>query len=45
MFSFFVNYDFESRISFNQIEFNENTIKERINRFRDKEIIFTMKNI
>ncbi len=43
--SFFANYEFESRMSFDQIEFNENTIRERINRFKDKEIMSIMKNI
>jgi hypothetical protein len=45
MFSFLANYEFESRMSFDQIEFDENTTRERVNRFRSKEIIFTMKNI
>jgi hypothetical protein len=45
MFSFFANYEFESRMSFDQIEFDENTIKERINRIKRKEIVFTMKSI
>ncbi len=36
MFSFLVNYEFESRMNFDQIEFDENTIKERINRIKDK---------
>ncbi len=45
MFSFLANYEFESRMSFDQIEFDENTAKERVNRFRDREIVFTMKNI
>jgi hypothetical protein len=45
MFSFLANYKFESRMSFDQIEFDENTIKKRVNRFRDREIVFTMKNI
>ncbi len=41
MFSFLANYEFESRMSFDQIEFDENTAKDRINRFRDRKIIFT----
>ncbi len=45
MFSFFANYEFESRMSFDQIEFNENTIRNRVNRFKNKEIIFIMKSI
>jgi hypothetical protein len=45
MSSFLANYEFESRMSFDQIEFNENTIKKRVNRFRDKKIVFIMKNI
>jgi hypothetical protein len=34
MSSFFVNYEFESRMSFDHVEFEENTIRNRINRFR-----------
>jgi hypothetical protein len=45
MFSFLVNYEFESRMSFDHVEFAENTTKDRINRFREREIVFTMKNI
>jgi hypothetical protein len=45
MSSFFVNYEFESRMSFDQIEFEENTIRNRVNKFRKRTIVFTMKNI
>jgi hypothetical protein len=45
MFSFLANYEFESRMSFDQIEFDENTTKERVNRFRNKKIVFIMKSI
>jgi hypothetical protein len=45
MFSFLVNYEFESRMSFDQIEFNENTIKERVNQFKSRKIMFIMKSI
>jgi hypothetical protein len=45
MSSFLANYEFESRMNFDQIDFDENTTKERVNRFRDREIMFTMKNI
>ncbi len=45
VFSFLANYEFESRMSFDQIKFDENTTKNRINRFRKKEIVFTTKNI
>jgi hypothetical protein len=45
MFSFLANYEIESRMSFDQIEFDENTTKEQINRIRSKEIMFIMKNI
>jgi hypothetical protein len=45
MFSFLVNYEFESRMSFDRMKFNENTAKDQINRFREREIVFTMKNI
>jgi hypothetical protein len=43
--SFLVNYEFESRMSFDQMKFDENTTRNRINRFRKREIVFTMKNI
>ncbi len=43
--SFLVNYEFESRMSFDQMKFDENTTRNRINRFRRREIVFTMKNI
>jgi hypothetical protein len=42
---FFVNYEFESRMSFDHVEFAENTIKNRINRFKERKIVFIMKNI
>jgi hypothetical protein len=45
MFSFFVNYEFESRMSFDHVEFEENTVKNRVNKFRRRAIVFTMKNI
>jgi hypothetical protein len=45
IFSFFANYEFESRMSFDQIEFDENTTREQINRIKDREIMFIMKNI
>jgi hypothetical protein len=45
MSSFLVNYEFESRMSFDQMKFDENTAKDRVNRFREREIVFTMKNI
>ncbi len=45
MSSFLANYEFESRISFDQMKFDENTAKNRINKFREREIIFIMKNI
>jgi hypothetical protein len=45
MFSFLVNYEFESRMSFDHVEFAENTIKNRMNRFRRRKIVFTMKSI
>jgi hypothetical protein len=45
MSSFLANYEFESRMSFDQIEFDENTTRERVNRFKDREIVFTMKSI
>jgi hypothetical protein len=45
MFSFLANYEFESRMSFDQMKFDENTAKDQVNKFREKEIIFIMKNI
>jgi hypothetical protein len=43
--SFLANYDFESRMSFDSVQFEENTAKEQIHRFKEKNIVFTMKNI
>jgi hypothetical protein len=45
MSSFLANYEFESRMNFDQIEFDENTIKKWINRVRNRKIMFIMKNI
>ncbi len=46
MFLFLANYEFESRMNFDSnVQFDENTAKERINRFKEREIVFTMKNI
>jgi hypothetical protein len=45
IFSFLANYDFESRMSFNSVQFEKNTVKERIHRFKRRNIVFTMKNI
>jgi hypothetical protein len=45
MSSFLFNYEFESRMSFDQIKFDENTIKKRVNRFKKRKIVFTMKKI
>jgi hypothetical protein len=45
IFSFLANYDFESRMSFDSVQFEENTARKRIHRFRDRDIVFTMKNI
>ncbi len=45
MFSFFVNYEFESRMSFDHVEFEKNTTRDRVNRFRRRKIVFAMKNI
>jgi hypothetical protein len=45
VFSFFANYEFESRMSFDQMKFDENTTRNRINKFRRREIVFIMKNI
>ncbi len=45
IFLFLANYDFESRMSFDSFQFEENTVRERIHRFRDKNIVFIMKNI
>jgi hypothetical protein len=45
MFSFFANYEFESRMSFDRVKFKKITARDRINRFRERKIVFTMKNI
>ncbi len=45
MFLFLANYEFKSRMNFDQMKFDENTIKKRVNRFRKREIVFTMKKI
>jgi hypothetical protein len=45
MSSFLVNYEFESRMSFDHVEFEENIVRDRINRFRRRAIVFTMKDI
>jgi hypothetical protein len=45
MFSFLANYEFESRMSFDQVEFDENTARNRISRIKEREIVFIMKNI
>ncbi len=45
IFSFLVNYDFESRMSFDSVQFDENTARKRIHRFKKRNIVFTMKNI
>jgi hypothetical protein len=45
IFSFLANYDFESRMSFDFVQFEKNTAKERIHRFKKRNIVFTMKNI
>jgi hypothetical protein len=45
IFSFLANYDFESRMSFDSVQFEKNTTRERIHRFRRRNIVFTMKNI
>jgi hypothetical protein len=43
--SFLINYEFESRMSFDHIELEENTTKKRVNRLRRRKIVFTMKKI
>jgi hypothetical protein len=45
MSSFLANYEFESRMNFDQMKFDENIAKNRVNKFRKKEIVFIMKNI
>jgi hypothetical protein len=45
VFSFLTNYEFKSRMSFDQMKFDENTTKDWINRFRERKIVFTIKNI
>ncbi len=43
--SFLANYEFESRMSFDQMKFEESTTKKRVNKFRERKIVSTMKNI
>jgi Zn finger protein HypA/HybF involved in hydrogenase expression len=45
MSSFFINYNFESRMSFDHVSLNKNTDKERVQRIENKEIVFIMKKI
>jgi hypothetical protein len=45
VFSFLANYDFESRMSFDLVQFDENTIRDRMQTIRDREIVFIMKKI
>jgi hypothetical protein len=45
MFLFLINYEFESRMSFDHVKFEKNTIKDRVNRFKERKIVFIMKNI
>jgi TATA-box binding protein (TBP) (component of TFIID and TFIIIB) len=45
VFSFLANYDFELRMSFDLVRFEENTTRKRVQRFRDREIVFTMKKL
>jgi hypothetical protein len=40
IFSFLANYDFESRMSFDSVQFDENTARERIHRFRRRKYRF-----
>ncbi len=43
--SFLTNYEFESRMNFDQMKFDENIARNRVNKFKRREIVFTMKNI
>jgi hypothetical protein len=44
--SFLVNYDFEFRMNFDfYFSFNENTIRKRVQRFKNKKIVFIIKKI
>jgi hypothetical protein len=44
--SFLANYDFESRMSFDfNFSFDENTIRKRVQKFRNRKIVFIMKKI
>jgi hypothetical protein len=45
VFSFLVNYDFESRMSFDHTSLKENTNKERVQRIKRRKIVFIMKKI
>ncbi len=45
IFSFLTNYDFESRMSFDHVSLKENIDKERVQRIKDRKIVFIMKKI
>ncbi len=43
IFSFLTNYEFESRMSFDSSLSEENIVRERIQRIREREIVSIMK--
>jgi hypothetical protein len=45
VFSFLVNYGFESRMSFDHTSLKENTGRERVQKIRRRKIVFIMKKI
>jgi hypothetical protein len=45
VFSFLINYDFESRMSFDHVSLKKNTSRDRVQRIRNKKIVFIMKKI
>jgi hypothetical protein len=45
IFSFLINYDFESRMSFDHTSLKKNTNKERVQKIKERKIVFIMKKI
>ncbi len=45
IFSFLINYEFDSRMNFDFSSSEKNTVKKRIQRSRKEEIVFNMKKI
>ncbi len=45
IFSFLINYEFESRMSFDSSLSEEDIVREKVQRIREREIVFIMKKI